>query len=376
MKSLFLLPLFLVSFVPCSHPLWAREIPEYGQSIRALGMGNAYTAIVKDSDALFYNPAALSKINGLNFTLLNLNLGFSSDNAISLANSLSQSTGSGLSSFSDLFGEQVWLGARAKGAFTMPNFGVGTFGWGHLSLELKNPILPYFNLNYVNDYGFIIGGAFSVGDKNHFGLTIKRINRSAAESEVGVSDFLDGNTSSIQSSAVVNGIGYGTDLGFLIELPGPLKPVLSGVWKNIGNINFLKDTTVTKPNALEEEQILGVATGFDLFAFGMTAALDYKHINDNSEPMVKKLHMGLEMDLPLLDLRVGLGQGHYSIGTSMDFFVLQFDTAYYAVELGEYPGQDPDRRIELALRMDMGLDANFKLIDFQTAKKYRLKKRR
>ena len=38
----------------------SKELFEMNTSVRALGMGNAYTAIVHDSDCVFYNPAGLA----------------------------------------------------------------------------------------------------------------------------------------------------------------------------------------------------------------------------------------------------------------------------------------------------------------------------
>ena len=42
----------------------AQEMYESARSIRSLGMGGMYIPIVRDADALFYNPAALNRLDG------------------------------------------------------------------------------------------------------------------------------------------------------------------------------------------------------------------------------------------------------------------------------------------------------------------------
>lgn len=354
----------------------AKEYFEYGQSIRALGMGNAYSAVVSDGDALIYNPAALGRVKGINLTIINLGAGLNGENAYNSAQQIASSNATGIDRFADFFGQQLWLGLGGKIHLSMPNFGVGVYDSGLAGIELKDPILPYFNVNYLNDYGIIVGGSFPIGPSAHFGITAKRITRMGTDEKFGVSTFLDGQTTNIQSSANRRGNGYGADLGFVWELPVPLNPVISGVWKDVGTTSFLKETGAEKPPRILDERILGVAAGFDFPVFGMTAAIDYKHINLTGENIGKKIHMGLEFDLPFVDVRGGFSQGYYSLGASLDLFIFQFDVAYYGVELGEYPGQDEDRRIQVAFTMDMGFDPSFNFIDFNKVKGRKLKLRR
>lgn len=355
---------------------WGAEFFEYGQSIRALGMGNAYTAVVDDGDSLFYNPAGLGRNQEINLRIINLNLGLNGQDAYNAAQEITKSTATGIDRFSGIFGQQLWIGTSGKVTLTTPRFGVGIYDSGFAGIELKNPILPYFNVNYINDYGLVVGGAAAIGPQSFFGMNFKRINRSGASEEFGVSSFLDGKTDSIQSNLNKKGVGYGADLGFVWQITAPLNPVISGVWKDIGTTTFLKEPNIEKPPRITDEQILGVATSFDTLLFGMTAAIDIKHINATTETISKKVHMGLEFDLPFIDIRGGFSQGYYSLGVSLDLFILQMDLAYYGVELGEYAGQDQDRRIQLAITMDLGFDPHFNLLDKNKLKGRKLKRRR
>ena len=49
---------------------FSSQAADIGLSARALGMGNAYTAVVDNGDAIFYNPAGLAKMGGFNWTII------------------------------------------------------------------------------------------------------------------------------------------------------------------------------------------------------------------------------------------------------------------------------------------------------------------
>jgi hypothetical protein len=354
----------------------ATELPESGLSIRALGMGNAYTAVVDSYEALWYNPGAIGRIEGINASL-DINAGVNGENAYQSFQEFSNSAATGLDKYNTIFGDQFSFGVGAKTAVTTPHFGVGVYDSGRSYIELKNPALPEFNINVINDMGFIIGTAFPIGPKAYMGLTGKKIIRAGNYGSYGISKFLDGSTSAqIEPDMNRKGSGYGADIGFVLTLPVPLNPTFSGVWKDIGYTAFNKEEGYLAPPRIKDERILGVSAGFDLGVLDMTAAVDYKHINENTENIGKKIHMGLEIGLPLIDIRGGFNQGYYSLGASLDLWILRFDLAYYGVELGEYPGQDEDRRIEAQIIFDFGFDPNLNFMDFNKAKKRRLKQRR
>ena len=353
-----------------------RELFEYAQSIRALGMGNAYTAVVNDGDSLFYNPAGLGRSTGVNLTLVNLKLGLNGEEAHNTVQKVSSSSAEGIERFSELYGEKLWLGLGGRSTLTIPHFGLGVYSSGFADIELKDPILPYFDINYLNDDGLVVGGAFTIGPKSYFGINAKRVNRSGASQAFGVSSFINGDTEQIVTSLNKKGTGYGVDLGFSWEVPAGFRPVISAVWKDVGTTTFVSAPGSERPPRIQDEQILGIAAGFDTTFLGLTTAIDFKHLNSSQENIGKKIHAGLEVDLPFIDIRGGFSQGYHSLGASIDLFLLQLDMAYYGVELGEYAGQDEGRRYQIALTMDLGFDANFNFVDFNNSKGRRLKRRR
>ncbi len=109
---------------------WAAEIPEYNNNVRALGMGNAFAPFVNDKDSLFLNPAGLGKVKGINITVMDPQIGVNGlDNSTTLQSGSSSSTSG--NTFADtlrkLYGKNLWLGAGAKTAFTIPGFAFSAY---------------------------------------------------------------------------------------------------------------------------------------------------------------------------------------------------------------------------------------------------------
>ncbi len=352
----------------------ATEIYEYGQSVRALGMGNAYTAIVDDTDTMFYNPAGLAKVRGMNWTLLNLNVGLSGTNYTEISDKISsyQST----TDLENFYGDQIWLGYAGKSVLALPYFGVGVYLSGNVSFVMHNPAYPSLTPQYIYDTGFVIGGAFPIAPMTYLGIIGKRIVRVGSEQVVSLGTVATGETSDITSSLNNRGTALGMDLGLNFVFPGDIvKPTVSFVWKDVGYTTFSKDVGTSAPPAQKDEQIVGVGAEFDLPLMTLSTALDYKHINLRDENLGKKLHVGAELSLPILDIRGGFSQGYYTYGVGVDFWLLRFDVATYGVEMGVYPGQQEDRRYQAQLTLELSFDPDFNILN-QSGKKRKLKKRR
>jgi hypothetical protein len=89
----------------------------------------------------------------------------------------------------------------------------------------------------------------------------------------------------------------------------------------------------------------------------------------------KKIHLGTELSLPIIDLRAGINQGYMTYGIGINLLVFRIDAATYTEELGAYTGQSGQNRWLIGLSMDMSFDANFTLSD-NDGKKRKLKRRR
>lgn len=354
----------------------AQELYESGKSVRGLAMGNAYTAVVKDRNALQYNPAALNRIEGYYYTIFDLNAGLNGEEALSTIQSLSGA--SDLSSTLDsLYDSRLWIGYNGNTSVYMKNFGFMYFYDGSIDPYLSNQTFPTYDINYFADIGYATGVSFSVADVFAMGVAFKKMDRTGGNIPIGVETLQSVTGDDLTNEINQTGVGYAMDVGFLWYLPTGIPSRLSFVYKNLGNTSFQPTGTSTSaPNAIEQEMIVGWAMDIDAPGITITPAIDYKHINRTDVPLAKKLHLGLEIDLPLITLRGGLNQGYYTYGLGMGLGPLDIELASYGVELGAYAGQWEDRRYMLQMSMELGFDVSFNFSDFGSVNRRRLKQRR
>jgi hypothetical protein len=337
---------------------WARELFEINRSVRAMGMGNAFVSIVDSEDALFYNPAGLAKTGGFYWTIADPAVGANGTNGLDVFEAISDNFAAGLD---ELYKKPIWAGANAKTALMTPFFTVAYYGAADASLLAINPASPELTLNGVYDTGLALGSGFNMG-LLQFGAVVKRIERTGTRRTFGASTIagiVEGSVSSdtILESYKNTGLGYSLDLGFNIGLPTPITPNFSFVWRNVGNTSFSRDsTTGLAPPTEKQEWILGASMVADLPLISLMPTIDIKHFNDSETALGKKIHMGVELGLPLIDLRAGFHQGYLSYGLGLGLGPAQIDLASWGVELGEYPGQQEDRRYMLQLTFRLGFD--------------------
>lgn len=340
----------------------AAELVEVNLSPRALGMGNAFTSVVADKDALFYNPARLANVEGINLTLADPYVGANGQDVYDTYQEFNDST-STTSGFATqlrrMYGKKIWLGGGGKLAFAVPYFAVAGYDALSASAYVSNPAFPNVNVNFANDYGFAAGMAFNIVPGVSFGLVGKRITRIGASFPIGVSSLSLLSSTELQNRLNNRGTGYGVDLGTSVTIPAPVKPTFSYVWKNVGYTTFTQDYGSTAPPMIKDEQIFGFSFTVDLPGLDIRPAFDMKYLNRTDEQLGKKLHFGVEFDFPFVDLRGGFYQGYYTAGVGVDLGLIKVDAATYGVELGEYPGQHEDRRYVAQLTLELGFDPSF-----------------
>ena len=91
----------------------------------------------------------------------------------------------------------------------------------------------------------------------------------------------------------------------------------------------------------------------------LSFVFDYDHLNKswNDEALVKHLHEGINLDLPLFSFQVGLNQTALTFGSTFDIGLVKVSLATYGEELGSYAGQRVDRRYLLSIGSVLGFDA-------------------
>lgn len=320
-------------------------------------MGDAFTAVATDESSLFYNPAGLARVRGINWKVFDVEAGASGTQAYESIEKLKTSNaGSGFAGeVNSLFGDHVWTGVGGESMFTMPMFGFGVYDHAGGSIQIDNPVYPMLRSDIINDFGYVMGVGLPVSPFLHVGFDVKYIKRTGTETTFGPGSLADLQPGNITGQLTPWGVGYGADLGMTAFLPAPLfTAAFSAAWKDIGETQF--KTTGTTPIPDNPNNItLGTALTFDLPLLTITPALDFMYLNDTTMQMTQKINFGVEVALPILSFRGGFHEGYYTAGVGVNMGLFRVDAATYGEELGAYPGQIEDRRYLVQFTMQLGI---------------------
>lgn len=360
----------------------AAEFYEPFLTTRQMGMGGVYVFDEDDAFSFMQNPAYTCYTEGLNFTVFDIGVGIGDIDSYS---SLTEATGSlpdpdSLDAMSAYYGKSIGLDAGGVVAVTLPCFGMSGFYAATTQFEMQNPAFPSLDLFYLTDYGVRIGGAYPISPVLSFGMDVKRVTRQGGPYTFGagsLTDLAGDNALSTMAESVENeGIGYGFDAGLVSRFDMvPFNPTVSLSWKDIGGLSFTKTKGTDAPERQKDNLVLGMTIDGSVPLLGMAAGIEYRHITESGEQIGKKLHMGGEISIGMMDFRAGFNQGYTTYGFGLNFWILKFDAALYSVERGAYPGQTPEKRGHLGITLDLGFDPDFNLVDSK-GRKRRLKQRR
>ena len=340
----------------------AQELFNMNTSVRALGMGNSYTAVVNDIDSMFYNPAGFAQSSQFNWTILDPRIGAGGIESVQKFTDLQSQEGFA-STLRELYGERIHANLGAKTAIMTPWFAAAFYDSFDTSLLINNPAVPEIDANVVNDLGVALGFGFSVIPGFQMGMVFKRITRTGSRFTLGSSLIGSLDPEAIEDEIMRKGVGYSTDLGFNIAPDlGVIEPVVSFVWRDMGVTKFRADEGSLAPPSDRDNMILGFSVILDVGLIHVIPTLEYQYINHSDIQIGKKINMGLEVGLPLLNLRAGFHQGYYTLGAGVNFGLIRLDAATYGVELGAYPGQIEDRRYVVQLTLELGFDANLSFL--------------
>lgn len=352
----------------------AQALFTQGLNTRSRAMGGAQIAFARGTDALFYNPAALALVNNYGFTLANLNVG-ASKNSKRLVEQMANSGGNiSATDLDDLYGKTFFAEISAHSGMVFPFFGFGAYSSNYVLEEFSNPVYSTVHLDFISDYGYVVAGALPLGQQLSLGIAGRHIKRWGGKQDISASDFIGSNEMDvIESHFTDKGAGNALDLSMLYLIPKS-DVAIAAVWKNVGGTSF-KTTSGSNGVAYQEDSLsLGIAHQADTDWGMLTTGLDYNFVNQSGE-LPKKLHLGTELSVGLLDLRAGLSQGYLTYGAGLDLFFLQLDFASYADEIGASAGDNKNDRYQVSLTFKFEMDQAFKLKQ-PDGKKRRLMQRR
>lgn len=336
--------------------------PNFGRSIRALGMGNAVlTRSGERVNDMYYNAATLRDIKGLDISALELqaaiNTGLISliKDSITLADDLQDSTSS--SGDIDVFDAFI---ANRVGSFqsveaAVPLFSIGLRGFGasimaesRTTLAVRDAFANNFEIRSRNDAVLGAGYAheFMIGDFDlTAGILLKGIYRNLLDADITQRDILRISNGGSMEDIVgydqwEKAYGFGADLGLRLGVPIPgmelMDPRVAITYQDIGNTRFFSGDDTD-----DVQQSLNIAAGIhpDFGPVELSVEIGASQINQKRD-FITMLHAGAEARFPIapriqLAARAGLNQGYPTAGISVDLPFFTIDGAIYGEEKGE-----------------------------------------
>ncbi len=356
------------------------------QSVRALGMGDAFTAVSNDYSAMFYNPAALARRDQLQ---INMSLDFAGSKTFSdLGQEFSKTN---TSNSSDKFLEVSNLLANNYGKPFMLRTSllhgiiVGE-GWGLAVLPMEftfegkihNQVAPSLNVRAYADttlaYSYADNFRGDYMGKLSWGTTFKVVNRGFISKQISALDLAQ-NSNLLQKEDVTEGYTYDLDLGFLYTpaLPGDgwwymfkmARPTMGVVVRNLAETGFARSAGLINKQLSEYPEklsrVLDLGLKFEypsLWIFGGRGAIDIRDIGHGSFTLRRAFHLGFEFDWAVSSwwrgaYRIGVNQGYPTLGFSALFTVFNLDLATYSEEVGSIDQPKENRMYAVKLNIDI-----------------------
>ncbi|MBF0238992.1 MAG: hypothetical protein HQM12_14920 [SAR324 cluster bacterium] len=339
--------------------------PEFlRQSIRARGMGNAFTAVANDEMLLYYNPAGLRSLTHNLYELYSAN-GTSNEDTINLATEDDQVAG-----LADIAGRKIFLETTLLSmSHHNTRWGVALFSNAIIDLSIHNPIVPYLSVRAFGQAGVLGGMAFSFMDQRlDIGVGLKAVNRTGMIDTLHITDeaiiaFVDRDETDLLEDKYASTTQVGTDVGMIyhVEDMYNLFPKLAVVIRNIGDMDFEQAGLV--PMTVD----LGLATESEVQGVDITFAMDYQDLlnaNDLASGIftIQNLKIGVEVGLEKMynghhffSFRAGRNGPYNTFGATLNpawtllYIVPKIDFALWSQEIGQFGGDVEDQRTSLQI---------------------------
>ncbi|MBF0364189.1 MAG: hypothetical protein HQK50_01375 [Oligoflexia bacterium] len=356
-------------FLIITNPLFAKEsnfiysIRQEYLSTRAMGMGNAYTAVVENSEALYFNPAALSLLQSTSpefiFTFGQVASTVGDNSFKKLYDDISTSSKKGSSSdrtstLANLIESKYGKSYSARLHTLSALYGRKGFAMGFIPIDLTanlfvhQQIGPTIILNAYEDSSITLGYGVKLSNALAIGVSAKSLYRIYYYKNLPAIELAN-NSTSFHRSQAQEGVAFDADLALLYTLPS--YPVSLGVHcKNLLDQGPKYDPNIINSNSnagmppkLARRVDFGMKAEFAKIWKARLRPLLSADIRDSFHPnwsLRKGIHLGSELSYahpsyPLaLALRTGLGQLYLSYGFSLKLFWFTLEYARYGEEVG------------------------------------------
>lgn len=344
----------------------------YYDDIRALGMGNTSVAVTTDRTAIFHNPAGLCLIDDVQFSFTPLAVGIDGIFFTLLQQMVDQ--GHKLedlslvdAEFIDMINEYdgQWVGVKYIPEVTIAakRIGFGVYTVFPLGVRIESGhLIPKLVLRGERDLVFTWGVGFPLRHENNYGgISIEYLQRTPLKMMSTYSEtfhlFDDISNTPLgiigDYSEIQHGVSF--DVGFMhnykngIRLAWGVKDVLGVIGGklvvppqvDLGCAYFFPQ--VEKVKAIDNL----------IVAFELTSIFGLEPVTNKYEQIWKKVHVGAELDMHYVALRLGLSQGYPTAGIGLRFGMFKVDYSYFTEELGYYAGQLPKKQHILAAGVEV-----------------------
>lgn len=342
----------------------AGELRELYRGARAQAMGNAFSALADDEQALFYNPAGLAGNERFTFHYAAIDAVASTDLVGELQNGSRALKNFNSDSVNQFLGKNLSTQAQFASIFQARNFAAGFLVDEQVSLRSQNKVFPQIDVGYQTTNGFQAGFGIPLTKasrraKNEFrlGVGVKYLFRRGGVRSLSVVETMNIDKDLIKSKTGNFGSGIGADLGFqhITRFSPRFKLSSAIVYTDIGDVTFSSNTGATAiPDKVKGNLTFGLAAQYELKSMRVAFTYDLRHVTDNTD-WRKKMHLGLEVALPVISLYGGLNQVNFTYGASCDIWLVRVTAYSTAEELGSFVHQITERRYALKLAMKFDL---------------------
>jgi len=325
----------------------AEDTIDYSNA-KAIGMGNTKIAGGFSYNGFVDNPALLSRVGVVRFSIANIPIGvnkdltdiakFIKDNADKFEN-FDEMDVAERQKFVDDIGEFDGKWGRV-GVYPMVDFAANILGTGiglavfdntDVALKMDEGIYePRVWGEGKTDMAVVLGIAkplFMLYPGLTVGVNFKYMERRRASlfqipaSDLGdVNETLDPVIDEVKENIHKT---VAVDVGGLLDLP-MIGAEVGATLRSIGD---------GRGSSLD----LGIAK--QMFGDNLTLLADYiDFLDNNKENVFKKMHFGAEVRAAVLALRAGVSEGYPALGLGLDFKVIDIDAAWYTNELSKGPG--------------------------------------
>jgi hypothetical protein len=354
-------------------------------STRALGMGNAFTAVADDHSSMFYNPATLALRTEGHLRMF-VRAGTNPE-SLKLMNDIKK-TGKlpedeQPQAYSDLivenYGEHYYYRVPTIGGiWVRPNWGIALIP-ADLSLDaaIHRQIGPMLNVNLYQDSTLAFAYAHKLNwlPKTHtlsWGTTVKAVHRIHAGQAISAGQFADG-SKVFDTSQANEGLTGDFDLGTYWKPPVPqrgffkflkyMEPSFALVGRNLVdsgfNTNFhLIDKNSGEPPHLQRRIDLGSKWDIpDIWVFDPKIGFDVRDILHENWTWKKGMHVGAEFYWKMFNWwkghwSAGLNQGYWTAGFGARLAFFQLDLCSFGEEVGSPSEPKESRRYMAELALD------------------------